>query len=566
MNHCNPNYPHCDRLTLLRCNKKRNQEYDQMKAQMEQKHESQQTALKESQSNVSDAMARIEALTQELNNEQTALKELQVKYKADMEQKHERINALQQTMYKENESSKRQNEEYKRDIETIRDECSAKCDEKIQNIKTEYDETITALRHETITEQKQIQDKLRAKESECESLRHTMTEETASHEEQMSVIKEDALARIQSLQSSHDQMKTQMEEYQVNIQQKDELIKTGKQQMRQEYDQMKAQMEQKHESQQTALKESQSNVSDAMARIEALTQELNNEQTALKELQVKYKADMEQKHERINALQQTMYKENESSKRQNEEYKRDIETIRDECSAKCDEKIQNIKTEYDETITALRQEIEKYKEENYAITLQKKLVQAKKQIKEQQKDIHTLTKHTQKMDIMQVSLQEKLLSAQTELNEAKQKVHAYQSALKQQNSDDSIRFKENEDKYHKHMAVCKGDKERLQHQIQQQQDEIASLKSNTAAATEHHDQLIATLKSERDRIATQKEDNKQLNSLYLKESQSLSKLQSSYVTLQQMNESLQSELSTLRSSYTAALQQEKESIQDKLRA
>eukprot|EP01083_Nonionella_stella_P114215 337424_1 len=386
-----------------------------------------------------------------------------------------------------------------------------------------------------------------------------MTEETASHEEQMSVIKEDALARIQSLQSSHDQMKTQMEEYQVNIQQKDELIKTGKQQMRQEYDQMKAQMEQsfqilqqENESHQTALKESHEKLSCQMVQykadmeqmkrqnaeyrrdIEAMRKETDQKEKELSTLSSSNAAlqqdndslkqkmnDIEkEKEDALNAQTMQYMVDIESVHDQNESLKSKIETIRDECNAKFDENIQNIKTEYDGKITALRQEIEKYKEENYAITLQKKLVQAKKQIKEQQKDIHTLTKHTQKMDIMQVSLQEKLLSAQTELNEAKQKVHAYQSALKQQNSDDSIRFKENEDKYHKHMAVCKGDKERLQHQIQQKEQDMQLQKAKAnklQQETQKRNETIETLTKRLRSAQTQAKQWKEASKLHNQE-------------------------------------------------
>eukprot|EP01083_Nonionella_stella_P011747 33344_1 len=168
--------------------------------------------------------------------------------------------------------------------------------------------------------------------------------------------------------------------------------------------------------------------------------------------------------------------------------------------------------------------------------------QAKQYINSQDQDIQTLKKYSQNMQIMQMSFDEKktqcaqmkqhmklvhqkVQTLNDQLLSAQAQAKQWKEASKQQNQDEARRFKGHQDKYHKHMAVCKENKERLQYEIQQKCDEIDSLKAERETIT-------TQLREKENEYKKVLEEQKQSKALYLKETQCSRRLQSSYIALQ----------------------------------
>eukprot|EP01083_Nonionella_stella_P168478 568939_1 len=150
--------------------------------------------------------------------------------------------------------------------------------------------------------------------------------------------------------------------------------------------------------------------------------------------------------------------------------------------------------------------------------LQHQIQQKEQDMQLQKAKANKLQQETQKRNETIETLTKRLRSAQTQ---AKQ----WKEASKQQNQDEARRFKGHQDKYHKHMAVCKENKERLQYEIQQKCDEIDSLKAERETIT-------TQLREKENEYKKVLEEQKQSKALYLKETQCSRRLQSSYIALQ----------------------------------
>eukprot|EP01083_Nonionella_stella_P011748 33345_1 len=262
-------------------------------------------------------------------------------------------------------------------------------------------------------------------------------------------------------------------------------------------------LEKDQEALNTKHRQNQQRIEELMAKTKLL-------ESKESEYHKEHAADTKQKDETIHDLRQ----ENESSKSKIEEYKRE--------RAAHATQLQNARDDQLHT--------------------QNELAQAKQYINSQDQDIQTLKKYSQNMQIMQMSFDEKktqcaqmkqhmklvhqkVQTLNDQLLSAQAQAKQWKEASKQQNQDEARRFKGHQDKYHKHMAVCKENKERLQYEIQQKCDEIDSLKAERETIT-------TQLREKENEYKKVLEEQKQSKALYLKETQCSRRLQSSYIALQ----------------------------------
>eukprot|EP01084_Bolivina_argentea_P128523 227167_1 len=86
------------------------------------------------------------------------------------------------------------------------------------------------------------------------------------------------------------------------------------------------------------------------------------------------------------------------------------------------------------------------------------------------------SEHQVSLDSQQSEYEQKHNELKTAHQRQMTQIHLYKSALKQQNSQESSKFSENQDKYHKHMVVCK-------QKLQEKEEEIEALKMEIDSIT-----------------------------------------------------------------------------------
>eukprot|EP01083_Nonionella_stella_P011749 33346_1 len=429
---------------------------------------------------------------------------------ADTKQKDETIHDLRQ----ENESSKSKIEDHKRDMDHKEKEHA----EEIQNIK------------------KALLDK----KEQCERTHKQLL--SAQTEAKQGKTENERL--IQALNNDRNQHKSYETEMKTQMEQKDESIET----LQKEKDSLEDEMVEftLHKQQIAVI---QKEKEDADAQIQSLQQRIDQLEHQQRQTQDKHVNDIHVRDEEIRRLvaeSKTKPEDANTFQEQLQSAQRETQRLEAENKQYLEEK-KALQTAIESLQSTLKSESATHATQLQNVSdaqlhTQIEFAQAKQYINSQDQDIQTLKKYSQNMQIMQMSFDEKktqcaqmkqhmklvhqkVQTLNDQLLSAQAQAKQWKEASKQQNQDEARRFKGHQDKYHKHMAVCKENKERLQYEIQQKCDEIDSLKAERETIT-------TQLREKENEYKKVLEEQKQSKALYLKETQCSRRLQSSYIALQ----------------------------------
>eukprot|EP01083_Nonionella_stella_P168476 568937_1 len=483
------------------------------------KHKVTQT---ESESNVNMQQVRqqIESLTSKIEGYKTEIKKMKESAQIQIKQFTTEKEQHEKDQKEKDDNITRTKEEMKSLNEAMEKE-SQKYNDLVGEIQQKQEET------------KQMNDLMNALKKEIESL-HS---ERATSATQLQKTSDDKLRTEKELAQAKQRIKEQGERIQTLHDEMKHISVTNKQETerkdkeyRQKIDTLQVSLNAKQTEEANKLNETVKSLKEELISAqtdakqwkmenEELTQALNNSYAAAVKdvrfaLRKEYDDKLRQYKADIDALQTT------------EEYKRDVEEPENsnkwsatrpdmdhrsldanDTESDCVECAQML---VQLSMNRQRLEDELQQRDEYMASLmntQTKLSQAMQRIKRQEQQIQRLSQRSEHIDIIQMSfdamkhdmvsykkeanklqrethqLNEQLLSAQTE---AKQ----WKAALKQQNQNESRKFKENQCKYHKHMTVCKGNKERLQEEIDSLKSEIDRITTQVRAKENECDKTL----------------------------------------------------------------------------